>query len=53
MDEGQAAMVMGSTVLLLAAIFVISHYRREHRRAQLQRRLDAPGWHWYRRQYRN
>ncbi|WP_036044865.1 hypothetical protein [Paraburkholderia mimosarum] len=40
MDENWVTMVMGSAVLLFAAGFVVDHYRREHRRAQLMRRLD-------------
>lgn len=40
MDESWASVVMGSAVLLFAAVFVVDHYRREHRRAQLMRRLD-------------
>ncbi|BFG80050.1 hypothetical protein PTKU46_80840 [Paraburkholderia terrae] len=40
MDENWVSMVMGSAVLVLAAIFVAGHYRREHRRAQLLRQLD-------------
>ncbi|SMG52641.1 hypothetical protein [Paraburkholderia susongensis] len=46
MDEIWITMVMGSAVLLIAAIFVAGHYRREHRRARLLRQLDhARGWH--------
>ncbi|MGF6970692.1 hypothetical protein OKW43_007787 [Paraburkholderia sp. WC7.3g] len=48
MDEGWVGMVMGSAALVIAAIFVVGHYRREHRRAQLLRRLDPPGWPWHR-----
>ncbi|MEX4002053.1 hypothetical protein AB4Y38_24500 [Paraburkholderia sp. EG285A] len=33
-------MLMGSAVLMFAALFVVIHYRREHRRAQLLRQLD-------------
>lgn len=46
MDESWITMVMGSTVLLIATIFVAGHYRREHRRARLLRQLDhARGRH--------
>ncbi|CAE6825683.1 hypothetical protein [Paraburkholderia domus] len=40
MDESWVTMMMGSAVLLIAALFVAGHYRREHRRAQVLQRLD-------------
>ncbi|HKR47909.1 MAG TPA: hypothetical protein VJU59_50990 [Paraburkholderia sp.] len=46
MDEPWMEAVMGSTVvvgtvvLVIATIFMISHYRREHRRKQLLRQVD-------------
>ena len=40
LDEALAGMLMGSAVLMFAALFVVIHYRREHRRAQLLRQLD-------------
>ncbi|WP_167334021.1 hypothetical protein [Paraburkholderia dilworthii] len=46
MDEVRVGMVMGSAVLVIAAIFVVGHYRREHRRAQLLWRPDLSGWPW-------
>jgi len=47
MDPGWVGMVIGSAVLLFAAIFVVAHYRRERRRAQLLRQLyHLPRWHW-------
>jgi hypothetical protein len=48
MDESEAVIAMGSAVLLLAAVFVAGHYRREHRRAQLLRHLSASGLPWHR-----
>jgi hypothetical protein len=43
MDEAWLGTVIGSAVLLFAAIFVFGHYRREHRRAQLFRQLKSVG----------
>jgi hypothetical protein len=41
MDESWLSTVFGSVVLIVAAMFVVVHYRREHRRAHLLRRLDG------------
>lgn len=40
MDESRVSVVMGLAVLLIAFISVVSHYRREQRRAQMLRLLD-------------
>lgn len=40
MDGSRVSVVMGLAVLLIAFISVISHYRREQRRAQMLRLLD-------------
>jgi hypothetical protein len=40
MDESWLSTVFGSAVLIFAAIFMVAHYRREHRRARLMRGLD-------------
>jgi hypothetical protein len=40
MDESWVSMLMGSTVLVIAAMFVVAHYLREHRRARLFRHPD-------------
>lgn len=46
MNASEAAMAMGSAVLLFAAIFVAGYYRREHRRAQMLRLMAFPGRPW-------
>ncbi|EKS71861.1 hypothetical protein BG60_31650 [Caballeronia zhejiangensis] len=45
MDERYIIMVMGFAVLLAGAIFMVAHYRREHRRTQLLRQMDRIPWH--------
>lgn len=40
MDESRISVVMGLAVLLIAFISVVSHYRREQRRAHMLRLLD-------------
>lgn len=40
MDGAGVGTMMGSAVLLFAALFVVGHYRRERRRAQLLQKLD-------------
>jgi hypothetical protein len=44
MGEVWLGTAIGSAVLLFAAIFVLSHYRREHRRTQLLRQLESVVW---------
>jgi hypothetical protein len=39
MNPSMAAMMTGSAVLLFATIFVVGHYRREHRRARMLRQM--------------
>ena len=54
MNEELVSIVMGFAVLVIAVIFAVGHYRREHRRTQLLRQLDpAPGWYWQRHQRRH
>ena len=43
MNASHAAMVTGVAVLLFAAIFMVGHYRREHRRAQMLRHMTSHG----------
>jgi hypothetical protein len=40
MAESWMAMVVGSFVLAIAATLVMAHYRREHLRKRLLRRVD-------------
>jgi hypothetical protein len=40
MTESWMGIFAGSVVLVIAATVIIGHYRREHRRAQLLRRMD-------------
>jgi hypothetical protein len=40
MSESWMGMVVGSFVLAMAATLIIGHYRREHRRERLLRRMD-------------
>jgi hypothetical protein len=40
MSESLMGMVVGSFVLAMAATLIIGHYRREHRRERLLRRMD-------------
>ncbi|WP_167760327.1 hypothetical protein [Paraburkholderia pallida] len=48
MDESWLSMVFGFAVLVFAAMFVVAHYRREHRRARLLRRIDVTRHHlWF------
>ncbi|UEP32226.1 hypothetical protein LMA02_22705 [Burkholderia sp. B21-005] len=44
MDGSWVGIVVGTFVLALAAMAVASHYRREHRRAELLRNLDHHDW---------
>ena len=54
MNEELVSIVMGFAVLVIAVIFAVGHYRREHRRTKLLRQLDpAPGWYWQRHQQRH
>ncbi|CAD6514755.1 hypothetical protein LMG28727_01003 [Paraburkholderia kirstenboschensis] len=54
MNEELVSIVMGVAVLVIAAVFAVGHYRREHRRSKLLRELDQmPGWYWQRHQPRN
>lgn len=46
MNASQAAMATGGAVLLFAVVFVVEHYRREHRRAQVLRRTASLGCAW-------
>ena len=41
MDQSWLGMVVGTIVLVIAAIGVAAHYRRERRRARLLRKLDG------------
>jgi hypothetical protein len=40
MSETWMGIVVGSFVLAIAAMLIIGHYRREHRRDRLLRRMD-------------
>ncbi|MFM0732615.1 hypothetical protein PQQ52_19190 [Paraburkholderia sediminicola] len=40
MIESWVGMIVGVLVLAIAATLVIGHYRREHRRARLLKRMD-------------
>jgi hypothetical protein len=40
MTESWMGNVAGSVVLAIAAAVIVGHYRREHMRAQLLRRMD-------------
>jgi hypothetical protein len=40
MTESWMGMVVGLVVLAIAALLIIGHYRREHRRERLLRRMD-------------
>ncbi|GJH03874.1 hypothetical protein [Paraburkholderia terrae] len=40
MHESWVSMLMGLAVLLFAVVFMVGHYRLEHRRAQLLRQMD-------------
>ena len=40
MSESWMGIVIGSLVLTILATLIIGHYRREHRREQLLRRMD-------------
>ena len=40
MSESWVGMIVGLFVLVTAAMLVIGHYRREHRRERLLRRMD-------------
>ncbi|BCF94746.1 hypothetical protein [Paraburkholderia largidicola] len=40
MHESWVSMLMGLAVLLFAVVFMVGHYRLEHRRAQLPRQMD-------------
>jgi len=40
MTESWMGIVAGSAVLAIAATVITGHYRREHMRAQLLRRMD-------------
>lgn len=44
MGESLVGIVVGTFVLVIAAIAVVGHYRREHRRAELLRNLDHHDW---------
>jgi hypothetical protein len=44
MEASMAALVVGSTVLLFAGVFVAGHYRREHRRSQILRKIADCQW---------
>jgi hypothetical protein len=48
MDATLAVAVIGLAILLSAAIFVVAHYRREHRRAQMLRQMASLHWRPYR-----
>jgi hypothetical protein len=41
MAESMTATLFGVVALIMAAIFVVDHYRREHRRNQQLRWLDT------------
>jgi hypothetical protein len=45
MGESWMGIVIGSLVLVIAAIAMVGHYRREHRRAELLRNLDHHSWY--------
>lgn len=54
MNEELISIVMGVTVLVIAVVFTVGHYRREHRRSKLLSELhQVPGWYWQRHQPRN
>ncbi|OUL86887.1 hypothetical protein [Paraburkholderia hospita] len=40
MHESWVSMLVGFAVLLFAVVFMVGHYRLEHRRAQLLRQMD-------------
>ncbi len=40
MTEFTAGVLMGSFVIVVAAIFVAFHYRREHRRQQIFKNME-------------
>ncbi|CAG9252256.1 conserved hypothetical protein [Paraburkholderia unamae] len=44
MDQSWLGMGVGAIVLVIAAIGVAAHYRRERRRAELLRHLDHHEW---------
>jgi hypothetical protein len=44
MGESWIGIVIGTFVLVIAAIAVVGHYRREHRRTQLLKNLDHHDW---------
>lgn len=44
MDPSWLVMVVGTIVLVIAAVGVAAHYRREWRRANLLRKLDDHEW---------
>lgn len=44
MSDSWVGIVMGSSVLVIASMFVAGHYRREHRWRQLLRNLDHHDW---------
>lgn len=49
MSASWIGIVVGTLVLVIAAIGVAGHYRREHRREQLLKNLDHHDWcHWVR-----
>ncbi|BCZ84863.1 hypothetical protein PTKU64_85380 [Paraburkholderia terrae] len=49
MSASWIGIVIGTFALVIAAIGVAGHYRREHRREQLLRNLDHhDGCHWIR-----
>lgn len=43
-DQSWLGMVAGTIVLVIAAMSVTAHYRRERRRAELLRNLDHHDW---------
>jgi hypothetical protein len=45
MDETMVGVALGSSVLLIAALFVIGHYRREHLRRRLIRSMHGHRLH--------
>ncbi|WP_171910399.1 hypothetical protein [Paraburkholderia fungorum] len=44
MEQTWIGIVVGTTVLVIAATAVTAHYRREKRRAELLRNLDHHDW---------
>ena len=40
MSESWMGMIVGSFVLAIAALLIVGHYRREHLRKRLLRRMD-------------